>query len=116
MLCSLAKLNDVVVRCGVVLCTCPTEVFMAHSARGPRGGERACLRGCWDGGDHVCTRRGRCAVYERLSSVAHGARSRHGCWRAWHVLCVWSRGWQGSSAGRGVAGGGEVAARQRLGG
>src|SRR3954466_6110115 len=100
VLCSLAKLNDVVARLGAVrigrnaavLCACPTEVFMAHSARGPRGGERACLRGCWDGGDHVCTRRGRRAVCGRLSSVAHGACSRHVCWRAWHGLCVWYRG------------------------
>src|SRR4051812_19277076 len=59
-----AILNDTVARRGAVwfgrnatvLFACSTEDLMAHSARGPRGGERACLRGCWDGGDHVCTR------------------------------------------------------------
>src|SRR3954464_2521986 len=45
---------------------------MAHTACGPRGGERACLRGCWGGGDHACTRRGRCMVCGCVSRVAHG--------------------------------------------
>ena len=78
MRCSLAKLNGVVARRGAVLigrnasvlCACPTVSLMAHSARGPRGGERACLRGCWDGGDHVCMRRGWRAVCGRLSRAA----------------------------------------------
>ncbi len=26
---------------------------MVHIARGPHGGERACLRDCWDGGDNA---------------------------------------------------------------
>src|SRR4051812_36642747 len=94
--------NDMVARRGVVwfgrnatvLCTCTTEDLMAHNAHGPRGGERACLRGYWDGGDHVCTRKGRRAVCGRRSSVAHGALSRHGCWRGWHGSCVWSSGWK----------------------
>ena len=51
---------------------------MAHSARGPRGGEQACLRGCWGGGDHACTRRGRRVVCERVSRVA--------LWRALGML------------------------------
>ena len=70
MLCSLAKLNGVVARRGAVLigrnaavlCAGPTEVLMAHNARGPCSGERACLRGCWGGGDHVYKRRGRRVV------------------------------------------------------
>ena len=31
------------------------------------------------------------------------AHARHGRWRAGHGLCVWSRGWQVSSVGQGVA-------------
>ena len=80
MLCSLAKLNGVVARRGAVLIgrnaallyAGPTEVLMAHSARGPRGGKHTCLRDCWGVGDHACTRRGRRAVCGRVSRVAHG--------------------------------------------
>lgn len=77
MLRSLARLNGVGLRRGAVLigrkiavlCAGPTEVLMAHSARGSYGGEQACLRCCWGGGDHACTRRRRRVVCGRVSRV-----------------------------------------------
>ena len=39
------------------------------------------------------------------------ARSRHALRESWHGLGVWSSGWQGSSAGQGVAVDGDLCPR-----
>ena len=78
MRCSRVMLNDTVARRGVVrvglehamLCAAEAASSTASGGCAAWGGERGCLAVSWDGGDRVCTRRGRHAVRGRVSRVA----------------------------------------------
>ena len=52
------------------LCTAEAASSTASGGCEAWGGERVCLAVSWDGGHHVCTRRGRRAVCGRVSRVA----------------------------------------------
>src|SRR3954468_12300241 len=53
-----------------MLCAAEAASSMASGGCAAWGGERGCLVVSWDGGDHVCTRRGRRVVCGSRSSVA----------------------------------------------
>src|SRR3954468_19237683 len=53
-----------------MLCAAEAASSTASGGCEAWGGERGCLVVSWDGGDRVCTRRGRRAVCGRVSRVA----------------------------------------------
>src|SRR3954465_12929483 len=53
-----------------MLCVAEAASSTASGGCEAWGGERGCLAVSWDGGDRVCTRRGRRAVCGRVSRVA----------------------------------------------
>src|SRR3954462_13122399 len=52
------------------LCAAEVAPSTTSGGYGARAVKWACLACSWDGGDRVCTRRGRCAFCERRSSGA----------------------------------------------
>src|SRR4051812_33742653 len=54
----------------VTLCAAEAASSTASSGCEAWGGERGCLAVSWDGGDCICTRRGRRAVCGRVSRAA----------------------------------------------